>query len=622
MRVKILLMSPIEKSNTIRVAFYARVSTDEQAKEGYGIDMQLDGLNDMMEYKGRHHDWIHDSKYVYKDLWFSGWDLNRPEYKRMMQDMKEGKFDMIAVWKIDRLSRNLSHLLNSFEEMQKYRVSFYSLKENIDFSWPIGKLTFQIFGALAEFERETIKMRTKEWKIASARLWNYVLNSAPYGYKKQDREQIKRNRTLVIDTEQAEWVRKVFSEFIYWKNYEQLAKMMNEHKVRKSAFWLRKALDTKWYPKKIREMLEDTTYTGRAEYRQKEDDGTETVVPLFVPQIIADLDFELAQNRIEDTSREIKRWWWERAYILSRKIIDMETGRKFVWVPRTKWGHSYRRKEITINDVRYPNREMPGEALEEHVWDIVRESIDNPGDLFEIYQIQSLNADDYERLVRERDFHQKEIEKYDNQENTVHLDYYDWKISEERRDTLSQRYTEKKNAHTKSIIKLDEDINKIIKTQATKHALDSFAKDIQTNLDEITNAQKQFLIDLAVDRVEVTWTKSHPVVNVVLRFKPTQKNDDDWEVEPEKSSDKPKKGLSKLISIEYGRNRMKGYIRMGVYSKIKKEQHWRITKTQFTPLTREEMDTFRIEKQSMQLIQVGETIENLITEEVSPISTI
>ncbi len=83
--------------------------------------------------------------------------------------------------------------------------------------------------------------------------------------------------------------------------------MMNEHKVRKSAFGLRKALDTKWYPKKIREMLEHTTYTGRAEYRQKEDNGTETVVPLFVPQIISDLDFELAQNRIEDASREIKR---------------------------------------------------------------------------------------------------------------------------------------------------------------------------------------------------------------------------------------------------------------------------------------------------------------------------
>jgi DNA invertase Pin-like site-specific DNA recombinase len=65
---------------------------------------------------------------------------------------------MVAVWKIDRLSRTLSHLLTTFEKLQDAKVSFFSLKENIDFSGPIGRLTFQIFGALAEFERETIMM--------------------------------------------------------------------------------------------------------------------------------------------------------------------------------------------------------------------------------------------------------------------------------------------------------------------------------------------------------------------------------------------------------------------------------------------------------------------------------
>jgi len=226
-----------------------------------------------------------------------------------------------------------------------------------------------------------------------------------------------------------------------------------------------------------------------------------------------------------------------------------------------------------IDGIHYPNREMPGKSLEEHIWDIVRQSIENPGDLFEVFQIQSLNADDYDRLVRDREFHRNEVFKYDKQEDSVQLDYYEGKIDEERRESLVKTYTEKKNGHTKSILKLDEDINKIVKTHATKHALESFSKDVQTKLDEITDTQKQFLIDLVVDRIEVTWTKSHPVVEVILRFKPTQKDGDDTEVEPEKSSNKPKTGLSKLISIEYGRNRMKGYIRMGVYAKIEKEQH-------------------------------------------------
>ena len=102
----------------VRVAFYIRVSTDEQAKDGYGLPMQLRGLEDMMEYRGKFHHWIHEKEWLYIDDGYSGSDLNRPEYKRLMKDIKAKKYDMVAVWKIDRLSRNLSHLLATFESLQ------------------------------------------------------------------------------------------------------------------------------------------------------------------------------------------------------------------------------------------------------------------------------------------------------------------------------------------------------------------------------------------------------------------------------------------------------------------------------------------------------------------------
>ena len=173
----------------------------------------MQGLQEMITYRGKINGWTHDKKHEYLDLGCTGADLNRPEFKRMMIDAKEGKFDMIAVWKIDRLSRNLSHLLSTFETLQSHKVGFFSLKENIDFTGPIGKLTFQIFGALAEFERETIKTRTKEGKMTSARLGNYVLNKTPYGYKKEDLEK-KRNRSLEVIDSEAVWVKRIFEEFI------------------------------------------------------------------------------------------------------------------------------------------------------------------------------------------------------------------------------------------------------------------------------------------------------------------------------------------------------------------------------------------------------------------------
>lgn len=83
----------------------------------------------------------------------------------------------------------------------------------MDFSGPIGKLTFQIFGALAEFERETIKTRTTEGKIASARLGNYILNGVPFGYDKE-KSDARTNRTLTINEDEEVWVKKLFEKFL------------------------------------------------------------------------------------------------------------------------------------------------------------------------------------------------------------------------------------------------------------------------------------------------------------------------------------------------------------------------------------------------------------------------
>jgi site-specific DNA recombinase len=88
----------------------------------------------MIAYRAKHHDWVHEKAWEYVDDGYSGSNLIRPAFKRMMEDAKNGKFDLIAVWKIDRLSRSLSHLLGSFETLQNYKVGFFSHKENIDFT--------------------------------------------------------------------------------------------------------------------------------------------------------------------------------------------------------------------------------------------------------------------------------------------------------------------------------------------------------------------------------------------------------------------------------------------------------------------------------------------------------
>ena len=84
-----------EISKNIRVAFYIRVSTEEQRKDGFWPDMQMQWLQEMITYRGNINGWTHDKKLEYLDLGCTGADLNRPEFKRMMIDAKEWKFDMI-----------------------------------------------------------------------------------------------------------------------------------------------------------------------------------------------------------------------------------------------------------------------------------------------------------------------------------------------------------------------------------------------------------------------------------------------------------------------------------------------------------------------------------------------
>lgn len=123
---------------------------------------------------------------------------------------------------------------------------------------------------------------------------------------------------------------------------------------------MKRLRDTKWYPQVIREsILENTTYTGRAYYNSTQENGSILPIEIKVPRIISDLEFDMVRNRLATISRDAKRGGGENEYILSRKIEDTETGRKFIGVNRTKGGHSYRRKKVVLNGKAYPNREIP-----------------------------------------------------------------------------------------------------------------------------------------------------------------------------------------------------------------------------------------------------------------------
>lgn len=130
-----------------RAAIYARVSTHDQEPEN-----QLAELRRYVAARG----W---SAEEYVDKGVSGAKDTRPALDRLIQDAKRRGFDVLVCWRLDRLGRNLRHLVTLLDELHIVGVAFISLGEGIDCTTPAGRLQLHVLAALAEFERARIAER-------------------------------------------------------------------------------------------------------------------------------------------------------------------------------------------------------------------------------------------------------------------------------------------------------------------------------------------------------------------------------------------------------------------------------------------------------------------------------
>ena len=134
-------------STVRRAGIYARVSTLDQEPEN-----QLQELRRYVQARG----W---TAVEYVDRGVSGVKDRRPALDALVQDARRRRFDVLVCWRLDRLGRNLKHLITLLEDLQALGIAFVSLAEGIDATTPAGKLQMHILGAIAEFERERIRER-------------------------------------------------------------------------------------------------------------------------------------------------------------------------------------------------------------------------------------------------------------------------------------------------------------------------------------------------------------------------------------------------------------------------------------------------------------------------------
>lgn len=214
----------------IKFAIYSRKS--KFTEKGDSIENQIKMCRDYIDinFMG-----VNKDIFVYEDEGFSGKNLNRPEFQKMMRDCKFFKFNYIVVYRLDRISRNVGDFANLTEELTKYQTSFICIKEQFDTSTPMGRAMMNIAMVFAQLERETIAERIKDNMHMMSKDGKWNGGHTPLGYKSIkhtcfENGKTKKYCTLAFDEEQIGLVKIIFNKYKELRSISSLEKYMLEKK--------------------------------------------------------------------------------------------------------------------------------------------------------------------------------------------------------------------------------------------------------------------------------------------------------------------------------------------------------------------------------------------------------
>lgn len=282
-----------------KAALYIRVSTEEQAAEGQSVDAQIDILS---KYCKLYNIELYD---IYKDLGISGKEAhNRPGLMRLLQDAKQAKFNMVLVWKISRLSRSLKDLLLILDELEKSNIVFSSYSEKFDTSTAVGKMTVQLLGSIAEFERNTIidnvKLGLQEYANKGGKTGTVL------GYDNH-------NKQLVINEGEAEIIRLIYGLYtIQHMSMSEIAVYLNH-------LGCKTKRNNPFCKDSISVILSNPVYIGIN--RHKLGRADEYRIHGLHPCIIDEATWNKAQALRQQNKKRSPKKGYKHSFLLSGKII-------------------------------------------------------------------------------------------------------------------------------------------------------------------------------------------------------------------------------------------------------------------------------------------------------------
>lgn len=190
----------------IKIAIYSRKSRLREGSES--IENQIQICKDHIQkiYNNKNYNIC-----VFEDEGFTGGNIKRPQFQKLIKNIKKNKFDVLICYRLDRISRNIADFSDIIELLQAYNVDFISIREQFDTSTPMGRAMMYIASVFAQLERETIAERVKDNMLELAKTGRWLGGQTPYGYNTTGS---KENIRLVQNEKELKIVKQLFEQYI------------------------------------------------------------------------------------------------------------------------------------------------------------------------------------------------------------------------------------------------------------------------------------------------------------------------------------------------------------------------------------------------------------------------
>ena len=283
---------------------YIRVSTEDQAREGFSLGEQQERLEELCKFKKFK---VHK---IYQDAGISAKDMeHRPSFQAMMNDMKKGKINCIVAYKLDRVTRSVKDLEALITELEENDCYLVCDRDEVDTSTANGRFFIRMLTVLSQLEIEIVSERTK-FGLGGAIKAGHLPGTCPLGYYRDKDKKVR------IDNATNGIVKRIFAMYLEGKSYYQIAEILKEEKVLYP--------ERKWTDSAIKQIINNQIYVGDYIRNKTDKDKSKRIVYTdVVAPTISRAEWEEIQKQKEKNQQAFCR---DRVYIFFQKLLCPKCG--------------------------------------------------------------------------------------------------------------------------------------------------------------------------------------------------------------------------------------------------------------------------------------------------------